>query len=169
MDLKQLRTSDFVGFIGAAILAGSLFLPWFSTDCERLVAPDQGEPSNCNTNSVLNGDPGQSDAYGSFTAWEIFNILDWLLLAACMAPFILAYIIIREHELTWHPGEVTMIVGIVAFGLILCNGIILGKPGDSVEIGLAWGYLVGLIGALGIMAAGMVRQSQGRTRKPPGV
>jgi hypothetical protein len=64
---------------------------------------------------------------------------------------------------------VTMIVGIVAFGLILCNGIILGKPGDSVEIGLAWGYLVGLIGALGIMAAGMVRQSQGRTRKPPGV
>src|ERR687896_750514 len=164
MDLKKLRTSDFVGFIGAAILAGSLFLPWFTTDCERLVAPDEGEPANCNTNSVLNGDPGQSDAYGEFTAWEIFNILDWLLLAAGLAPFILAWIIIRGHELTWRPGEVTMIVGIVAFGLILCNGIILGKPGDSVEIGLSLGYLVGIIGSLGITAAGMVRQSEGRTR-----
>ena len=136
MDLKKLRTSDFVGFIGSAVLAGSLFLPWFSTDCDSLSSTGEGEPADCNTNSVLNGDPGQSDAYGSFTAWEVFNILDWLLLAACIAPFVLAWIIARGHELTWRPGEVTMIVGIVAFGLIICNGIILGKPGDSVEIGL---------------------------------
>jgi hypothetical protein len=169
MNLKMLRTSDFVGFIGSVILAGSLFLPWFATDCERLVAPGEGEPSNCNVNSVLNGDPGQRDAYGSFTAWEIFNILDWLLLAACISPFVLAWIIARGHELTWHPGEVTMIVGIVAFGLIICNGIVLGRPGDSVEIGLTWGYLVGILGSIGIAVAGMIRQSEGRTRKPPGV
>ena len=42
-----------------------------------------------------------------------------------------------------------MIVGITAFVLILCNGIILGKPGDSVEISLKIGYLVGLLACLG--------------------
>jgi hypothetical protein len=160
MDLKKLRTSDFVGFAGAAILALSLWLPWFSTDCDSVTPPD---PRGCNVNSILNDD------YGNFTAWEVFNILDWLLLSACIAPFVLAWIIARGHELTWRPGEVTMIVGMVAFGLIICNGIILGKPGDSVDIGLAYGYLVALIGALGITAAGMIRQAEGRVRKPPGV
>ena len=166
MDLKKLRTSDFVGFAGAAILALSIWLPWFKTDCESI---DPREPSDCNVNSVLNGNQGSPDAYGSFTAFEIFNILDWLLLAACTAPFILAWIIARGHELTWRPGEVTMIVGMVAFGLILCNGIILGKPGDSVEISLSYGYLVALVGALCITGSGMIRQAEGRTRKPPGV
>ena len=171
MDLKKLRTSDFVGFAGALILLGSLWLPWFSTDCgdgdeaAQALRDDEG----CNPNSVLNGEPQEPQAYGDFTAWEIFNILDWLLVAACLAPFILAYILVRQHELTWRPGEVTMIVGMLAFGLILCNGIILGKPGESVEIGLAYGYAVGLLGAVGIAVAGMIRQAEGRIRKPPGV
>ena len=39
-----------------------------------------------------------------------------------------------------------MVVGIVAFVLILCNGIVLGRPGeDSVEIGLGVGYFVALL------------------------
>jgi len=44
------------------------------------------------------------------------------------------------RELAWRPGEVTMIVGITAFVLILLNGIILGRPGGqnphNVEIAL---------------------------------
>ena len=45
-----------------------------------------------------------------------------------------------------------MIVGIVAFMLILCNGIILGKPGDpGIEIGLGIGYFVGLLASLGLL------------------
>jgi hypothetical protein len=63
-----------------------------------------------------------------------------------------------------------MIVGIVAFMLILCNGIILGRPGDSVDIGLAIGYFVGLLASLGLLAAGYLRQAVYETaRKPPGV
>ena len=158
MDLKKLRMSDFVGFLGAGVLFLSLYLPWFHTDCDN-----PGQPRGCNENSRLN------DGYGDFNAWEIFNILDYLFLAACVAPFILAYIIIRGHQLTWRPGEVTMIVGMLVIGLILCNGIILGKPGDSVEIGLSYGYLVGIIGGIGIMISGIIRQAEGRIRKPPGV
>ena len=96
-----------------------------------------------------------------------------LLLAACVAPFILAYIIARGHELTWRPGEVTMIVGMIAFALILLNGVILGRPGeepDNVDISLRYGYLIGMLGALGIAVGGFVRQAKAvRSRKPPGV
>src|SRR3712207_5927391 len=105
MDLKRLRLSDFAGFLGAGILLLSLWLPWFHTACdsvERRGEPIRivGSPEGCNENSVLKGDRGDAEAYGSFSAWEIFNILDWLLVAACTAPFILAWIVIRGHELT---------------------------------------------------------------------
>jgi hypothetical protein len=39
-----------------------------------------------------------------------------------------------------------MIVGIVSFMLILCNGIILGKPDPGIEVGLGIGWFVGLLG-----------------------
>ncbi len=75
---------------------------------------------------------GSSGASGgdSASAWAVFSTLDWLLVLACLAPFILSWIVARGHKLTWKPGEVTMVVGITAFVLILCNGIILGRPGD---------------------------------------
>ncbi len=64
-----------------------------------------------------------------------------------------------------------MIVGMIAFVLILCNGIILGRPGDSVDIGLGVGYFVALLG-LGrrCSLAGYLRQAlYTDVRKPPGV
>ncbi len=161
-DLKRIHASEIYGFAGAAVLAGSMFLPWFATSCES-----KGVPAGCNPNSKIHA------SYGEFTAFQTFRILDILLLAACIAPFILAYIIARGHELTWRPGEVTMIVGMVAFALILLNGIILGRPGeepDNVDISLKYGYLVGMLGALGIAIGGFVRQAKAvRSRKPPGV
>jgi hypothetical protein len=159
--VSRLHSSEYIGFVGAAVLALSLFLPWFATDCSNAAGDS---PSGCNPNSVLNG------KRGDVTAFDIFGVLDWLLLAACIAPFILAYIIARGHELSWRPGEVTMIVGMVAFALILLNGIILGKPGDTVDVKLQIGYWVGLFGAFLIMAGGTLRQAMAaRARKPPGV
>jgi hypothetical protein len=159
-DLSRIGYGEFVGFAGSIVLFGSLFLPWFGTSCSS-----PGHPAGCNPNSTLHG------AVGTFTAWETFAKLDVLLTLACLAPFILAWIVIRGHALTWRPGEVTMIVGMVAVVLILLSGIILGKPGtDPVDISLKIGWFVGLLGALGILVGGMVRQAVGgRTRKPPGV
>lgn len=159
-DLRRIGLGELVGFIGSGVLFGSLFLTWFTTDCST-----RGHPPGCNPNSKLHG------AYGHFTAWQTFGKLDVLLTLACIAPFVLAWIVIRGHALTWRPGEVTMIVGMVAAVLILLNGVILGKPGsDPVGISLGVGWFVGLVGALGILAGGLVRQAVGgRTRKPPGV
>jgi hypothetical protein len=153
LDFSKVSPGELMGMGAALVLLASLWLPWFTT-------------SSSNPNSQL---PGASNGE-SASAWAVFNTLDWLLVAACAAPFILTWIIARGHALTWKPGEVTMIVGIVAFMLILCNGIILGRPGDSVDIGLGIGYFVALLASIGLLAAGYLRQAVYETaRKPPGV
>ena len=151
MDLGRLQRGEFIGFFGVGILLVSLFLPWFETN------PD-------NPNAEINGQTGE------FNAFDTYGSLDWLLVAACLAPFILAWIIVRGHKLTWRPGEITMIVGMTAFALIILNGVILGRPGDpDSEIDIKIGYFVGLLGSAMICAGGIIRQAEGdRARKPPG-
>ena len=154
LKISRVSPGELMGMGAALVLLASLWLPWFTT-------------SSTNPNSELPGGASNGD---SANAWAVFSTLDWLLVAACAAPFILTWIVARAHKLTWKPGEVTMIVGIVAFMLILCNGVILGRPGDSVDIGLGIGYFVGLLASLGLLAAGYLRQSVYETaRKPPGV
>ena len=125
LNLGRLTPAELMGCIAGVVLALSLFLPWFGT--------------SENPNSVLAGASGGD----SVSAFDVFGILKWLLLAAGTAPFILSWIVARGHKLTWKPGEVTMIVGITGFVLVLCNGIILGKPDPGIEISLKIGYLVG--------------------------
>jgi hypothetical protein len=36
-----------------------------------------------------------------------------------IAPFILAYIVARDHQLTWARGELTAVLSIFAFGALL--------------------------------------------------
>lgn len=150
INLSRLQPAEYFGFLASGLLFASLFLPWFSTD------PD-------NPNSTLNGERGD------FNAFDTFGILDWLLVAACSAPFILAYIVVRRHELSWRPGEVTAIVGLTAFVLILCNGVVFGTPGEAPEISLAIGWFVGLFASAGIALSGFFRQLRGVKSKPPGV
>jgi hypothetical protein len=153
--LKRLTWSEVMGFVAAGVLLGSLWLPWFSTS--------DGNPNSKITTAHIG--PGQSA-----TAWQTFRILDIVLAAACIAPFILAYIVARNAELSWKPGEVTMIVGITALVLVLCNGLILGKPKPGIEISFAYGYPIALLGAAGMFVSGFLRQAlHTDARKPPGV
>lgn len=149
MDTSRLERGEFVGMGSALVLFASTFLPWFET-----------KPGNGRIN----------DAAGAFNAWETFATLDVLLAMACSAPFILAWIVARGHALTWRRGEITMIVGMTAFVLILLNGVVLGRPGEpDSEIEFRIGYLVAILASLGICASGLVRQTEGgKLRKPPG-
>ena len=167
-DIRRIHSSEFVGFLGSAILLGSLFLNWWSTSCASRAAKEMavraGEAGTCNPNSNI------QHKFGTFNAFQTYTVLDWLLVAACIAPFVLAWIIARGEALSWRPGEVTMIVGILAFFLILLNGVILGHPGSDIQITFEIGYLVGLVGSFLIFLGGFLRQAMAiRSRKPPGV
>jgi hypothetical protein len=154
LDLSRLTPGEFIGMLSALILLGSLWLPWFTTS---------GNPNS----KINSAGIGSSD---SANAWQTFHVLDWVLVAAATAPFILSWIVARAHKLTWKPGEVTMIVGITALVLVLCNGIILGKPKPGIEIGLGIGYFVAILACLAMGVAGYLRQSfYTDAKKPPGV
>jgi hypothetical protein len=135
---------------GAALLAVSVFLPWYHLDSH---------------NAKLNDTHG----IATVSCWNAHPIMRLLLLAAAAAPFILAWIVIREHELSWPRGEVTMVVAITALGLIFYTGII-SRPGDpSGDIKLRIGWYLALLAGILMLVGSVMRQGESaRTRKPPG-
>ena len=148
---RHLTRNEFVALAGGALVATGVFLHWYETNAGNRAANIDGRK-------------------GAFSAWDVHPILRWLLLAAAVAPFILAYIIVRGHQLSWARGEMTAVVAIAAFGLILYNGVI-DRPGEpSSEISLQPGWWVAVLGTLLMLSGAALRSSEvERTRKPPGV
>jgi hypothetical protein len=149
---KKLTGTEILAMAGGALLAVSLFLNWYRAK---------------NENASINGDQGPLD----ITGWATHPIMRWLLLAAAAAPFILAYIIIRGHQLSWARGELTAVVAIAAFGLLVYTGLIdrPGEPGNSL-IGLKFGWVIAVLGTVLMLVGSALRASEvERKRKPPGV
>lgn len=159
MHFSKLSRSELLGMVAAAILVLALFfLDWYSL--ADTPGRDNGSDFVCGQNQY------------SCNGFDTFPILRWLLLAAASAPFILAYIVVRKHKLSWAPGELTMVVGFTAFVLIAYNGIIDPPGKQTSEIGITKeiGYYVALLAAVGIAASGIGRsmEEQKAVRKPPG-
>jgi hypothetical protein len=151
VDLRRLTWHEFAAIAGGALLTLGLFLPWYHAENEL---------------AHIAGTTGP----GNLTAWEVHDVMRWLWLATSAAPFILAYIIVRGHKLSWARGEMTAVVAIAAFGLVGYSGLI-DKPGDPAGlISLRPGYVVSLAGVILMMVGSALRASQvERARKPPGV
>src|SRR3954470_2461187 len=151
MDVSRLRRGELIAALGGILLAGGIFLAWYRT------APD-------NANATIDG------TRGSVSAWNVHPIMRWLLIAAAIAPLILVWIIVRDHELSWSRGELTAVVGIAAFGLIFYAGII-DRPGEpSGEISLGLGWFLALLGSLLMIGGAAMRSADTeKPRKPPGV
>jgi hypothetical protein len=151
MDVRRITTSEILAAVGGALLALSVFLPWYKTD------PD-------NRNASVDGQTG------NITAWDAHMILKYLFLAAASAPIVLLYIVVRDHELSWPRGEMTAVIGIIAFGLLAYQGVI-DRPGEPPSaISLSYGWWIGLLGTILITVGGSYRASTTeRPRKPPGV
>jgi hypothetical protein len=151
MNLSRLGRGEFLAVLGGLLLALGVFLPWYATN-----------PGNRNAN--VDG------ATGSFSAWDAHPILRWLLLAAAAAPLILAWVILRDHQLSWPRGEMTAVVGMIALVLVLYVGLV-DRPGEpSGQISLRFGWYVSLLGIVSIILGGAMRASgTERPRKPPGV
>jgi hypothetical protein len=144
----RLRGTELAGMAGGALLVAGVFLPWYVTD-------------SSNSHSQVDG------RTGSLSAWDVHPVLRWLLLAAATAPFVLAWIILRGHALSWARGEMTVVTSIAAFGLIAYNGFV-DRPGD-IAISLKAGFLAALVATVVMIGAAAKRSSESeRPRKPPG-
>jgi hypothetical protein len=151
MHVGRLGRGELVAALGGVLLAVCLFLPWYET------SPD-------NRNAVIDG------VRGALSGWEVHGIMRWLLLAAAAAPFILIWIVVRQHELSWPRGEMTAVAAIAAFGLVAYTGF-LDRPGEPAgAISLRPGFYGALLGTiLMILGGAMSAGETERVRKPPGV
>jgi hypothetical protein len=146
----RLHRNEYMGMLGGALLAVSVFVPWYGTDSSNRFANIDGER-------------------GNQSCFDVHPILRWLLLAAAVAPFILAYIIANDIKLSWARGEMTAVTSIAAFGLVFFNGVIdrPGEPSSAISLKLGWfGALVGT--SLMIVGAALRSSEHERARKPPG-
>src|SRR4051812_17081511 len=151
MSLGRLGRGELLAVAGGVLLALGLFLPWYATNPE-------------NRNAQIDG------VRGTVTGWEAHPILRWALLAAAAAPLILAWVIVRDHQLSWPRGEMTAVVGMVALVLVLYVGVV-ARPGEpSSEISLRLGWLLAAVGCLlEVIGGGLRAGTSERPRKPPGV
>jgi hypothetical protein len=152
MDVRQLDRGELVAVLGGAILGVSLFLAWYTLgDQFTVLGSCRGPSTTC-------------------SAWKSLMIIRYLLLVAAVAPAVLAWIIVRGHALSWPRGEMTAIIAIAALTFTVFRGII-DRPGTpSGEIGIDYGWWVGLAGGILILIGSVWRaQESATTRKPPGL
>jgi len=151
MDLKRISLGEIIAIVGGSLLGVGLFLKWYESS------------------SRLATVAGQQKGKGTFSGWDVHTLIRYLFLAAAIAPLILAYIIARNHTLSWPRGQVTSVIAIAVSGLLVYNGVI-DRPGEPAsQIGLKYGWFVSMAGAL-LMLYGSVRRQQETEmkRKPPG-
>jgi uncharacterized membrane protein len=146
--MQRLTGKELLAMVGGLLLGAAVFAPWYAA-----VSPL----------ATIAGVKG----VGEYSGWEAHQVLRWLLLLAALAPFILAYIVARDHQLTWARGELTAVVSITAVGLLLYIGVI-DRPGDpSGQIELRWGWYVALLGAALTLAGSVLRTGEVERRRPP--
>ncbi len=168
LDLHRLGMPELVSGLGAVVLVSSMWLPWFATSCE---STSPASPAGCNPNSLFDAKSGVDRSIGQFDAVEAFATLPLLVVILAGVTGVIAWMMARGRT-DWRPGEPVMIAGIYALVLVLCNGIILGRPGArTVDVSLQYGYFVAIAGALAIVVAGLLRQRRGAQarRSPPGM
>ena len=151
MHPEKLSTSEFVAAAGGLLLGLGLFLSWYS-------------PNEENRNAMVAG------SREAVSGWDAHIILRYFFLAAAIAPIVLLYIVLRDHELSWPRGELTAVIAIAAFGIIGYLGII-DRPGEpSGEISLQYGWIGAMVGVIPMAIGGGMRAGgTERPRKPPGV
>lgn len=148
--MERLTVNELVAMAGGLLLGACLFAGWYSS-VSRL--------------ATLAGTTG----VGTHSGWETHPVLRWPLLVMAVAPFILAYIVARDHQLTWARGELTALLSITAVGLLLYVGVV-DRPGEPAgQIELAWGWYLALLGAVLMLGGSALRTGEAeRRRKPPG-
>ena len=165
MDVKKVQRGELVAIAGGLLLALAVFMKWYAADGPNVTIAGHGA--------------------GTYSAWQVHHLLRFLLLLAASAPLVLAWIVARDHALSWPRGEVTAQVAAEFDQIIVAKRLdrlvlaidlpqhllhVLDRPGDpSSLIHLRIGWFLALAGAAAMLAGSMMRQQEsGPRRKPPG-
>jgi archaellum biogenesis protein FlaJ (TadC family) len=150
MDLNRVSRGEYIAIVGGLLLLVGVFVKWYEAVSDL---------------AVLDGVKGK----GTYSAWDAHGIMRWLLILGALAPLVLAYIIARDHALSWPRGQVTSIIAITAIGLMGYVGLI-DRPGEpSGQIELEYGWYVAMAGAILMLVGSVMRQQETEIkRKPPG-
>jgi hypothetical protein len=153
-DPKALNRGEMIATVGGVVLAISVFLAWFQLG---------------NQYAQINGcGPNAPSSYCS--GWNSLSAFRYLILLAALAPVILAWVIVRGHALAWPRGELTAVVAVIAIMLVIFRGVIVQPGSPPGQISVTYGFWVGLVGGLLILAGAVWRsQESAARRKPPGV
>jgi hypothetical protein len=151
MDFRRLRVGEWVVGASGLLLLVALFLPWYELG--------QG---------IVVGPPAVLDAHAS--AWDAFSILDVLLAIGALAAIAVVFVT-AAHATPAVPLALESLVALLGLLLLLLVVFRLADPPDISflestagaatrervdEIDRAAGAWLGLLGALGIFAGGMV-------------
>ena len=149
--MQRLTINELLAVVGGLLLGGGVFGPFYASVSPLATIADV-------------------TGRGTYSGWEAHQILRWVLLVMAIAPFILAYIVARDHQLTWARGELTAVLSIAAVGLLLYVGVI-DRPGNPPgQIELRWGWYVALLGSILMLGGSALRTGEiERRRKPPGM
>ncbi len=149
--MKRVSISELFAALGGLLLAASVYIKCY-----------EARPQNPNAN--IDG------MRGTLSIWEVHDIIRILLLLAALAPIVLVYIVIRDHQLSWPRGEMTAVIGLTAATLLFYMGII-DRPGEPAgEIELEIGWYGAMLGSIMSTVGGAKRSAEtARTKKPPGV
>jgi hypothetical protein len=149
MNFSQLQRGELVAMLGGLLLGVSVFI---------------SKTYSTSGNGNIDGKTGD------LSIWQAHPLMRFVLLLAALAPFILAWIIVREHELSWPRGQATSIVAIAAIGFLFYTGIVdrPGEPSSEISLGISW--ITAFAGALLMLVGSFIRSEESAAvRKPPGV
>jgi hypothetical protein len=140
----RLHVIEVVGMLGGALLAVSLFLPWYGTDPRNSAATIDG-------------------VRGTQSCWDVHPLLRWLVLVVALAPFALAYLAAADRQLPWRRDDLTVIPAMAALALVFYAGA-LDRPGHpSSAISLRYGWFLAVAGSM-VMFSAAARGSSARRR-----
>lgn len=157
-DVSELKWFDLAAMAaGLLLIVNVLLLPWF--DLSDTTARERQGAWVCGTDEL------------SCTAWGTNDISRFIYILGGLAPFVLAWILVRRHALGWPAGEMSAVLAAVVATLIFYNGAI-KKPGvEPFGVGLTLFYWLGWLTAIALLVAAawrMVEEGGGADEKPPG-
>jgi hypothetical protein len=156
MDLRRLRVGEWVSAAAGLVLLLSLFLPWYEVDLTGPVRSVLTYDIPAGVERVRPGD--------NASAWESLAAVDILLAFVAASGVLLAVVTATQRvpAVSIALAGLVTVAGLVGVVLVLIR--VLDLPDGAG--GREWGLWLGLAGAAGIVAGGVLSMRDERLSKP---